>query len=718
MELEIEDIRADWKLATEGLAQWRTEARDSYDFTASHQWEADDLAKLEEQERPAVTFDRIGVFVDAVCGMEINNRQAIKYLPVERGDVHVNDLLTQAVKYFENDCGAEDEDSEAVRDTVVCGVGVTETVLSTERHADGAPCVSRRDPLSVWFDPNADKRNLSDARFVFHGDWVPLEEAQTRWPDGSFSGEAPSDVRGRTDHIADKAFEYREDAQIDQRDGQVFVLHYQCFKREEVFRLREPESGKVIDFSKQKFTAAKRLFKERYGRDPVEATKKDSNGDFVKSTKKAYYRAFVSGSDILEQDKLPTEDFTFKFLTFKRDRNKRMWYGLVRVMKDPQRWANKWLSQILHIVNTNAKGGAFVETGALKDPRSAEELWAQANPLILLKEGGINKIRERTQSQYPNGLDRLMQFAFNALPMVSGINLEVLGLADREQAGVLESQRRQSAFTILAPLFAAIREYRRARGRLMLAFLKFIPQGTLIRIVGKTGEQWVPFVYEDTEYDVKIDQAPDSPDYKKSIWESLQQILPAMMKAGYPIPPEILLNSPLPTDIAEEWVGWIKQQGWMPPAQQQQMQQMQEQLKGLGQENMQLKEQNMGMRLDHTVNMLKIQQRGAADEKKASVKEAAIAAESFNKQLEVMVNAAVKRFEIGVNASVSQIANSIDAHKTLLEHGRKLAETAAKLPPPQDQKPLNINLTTPAAGKRQRISIKKTQDGYDVSPVD
>src|SRR6266850_231208 len=514
MNLEIEDIKKDWKLSTEGLAQWRTEAKESYDFAASHQWDQDDIAKLEDEERPAVTFDRIGVFIDAVCGMEINNRQIIKYFPVEQGDIKVNDMLTQTVKYYENDCGAEDEDSEAVRDSTICGIGVTETILSTERHPDGAPCVSRRDPLTVWYDANADKRNLADLRYVFHGNWLGLEEAQSRWPDGMFSGDAPTDIHGRTDHLADRAFEYKEDAQLDQRRGQVFILHYQCWKREDVFRLKEPETGKVIDFSKEKFTAAKKLFQERYGREPSEATKKNTEGDFVKTTRKVYYRAFLSGGEILEQDKLPTNDFTFKFITFKRDRNKRMWYGLVRVMKDPQRWANKWLSQILHIVNTNAKGGAFVESGALKDPRGAEDLWAQANPLILLKEGGINKIRERSQAQYPNGLDRLMQFAFNALPMVSGLNLEVLGLADREQAGILESQRKRTAYTLLAPLFAAIREYRRSRGRLMLSFLKLIPQGTLVRIAGKAGEQWVPFIYEDNQYDVKIDQAPDSPDYK------------------------------------------------------------------------------------------------------------------------------------------------------------------------------------------------------------
>lgn len=715
MKLELDDIKDDWKKATEGLASWRTEAKESYDFSASHQWSAEDIARLEDEERPAVTFDRIGVFVDAVCGMEVNNRQEITYLPVEQGDVRLDDTLTQVVKYYENDCGAEDEDSEAVRDAVICGVGVTETILSTDKNPDGAPTVFRRDPLSTWFDPGANRRNLMDGRFVFYGDWIPLEDAQKRWPDAAFSSEMPGNVGSqKTSHLADRAFEYQENATEDAHDGDVFILHYQCWKREDVYRMKD-EQGKIVDFPKNKFSAAKQVFFTNNGRDPIEATAKNPNGDYVKTTKKVFYRAFVSGSEILEEAPLKIDAFTFNFITYKRDRNKKCWYGLVRTMKDPQRWANKWLSQILHIVNTNAKGGAFAEEGAFKDPRRAEELWAQANPLILLKEGGIDKLRERGQAQYPSGLDKLMQFAFNALPMVSGLNLEVLGLADREQAGVVESQRRQSAYQILAPLFAAIREYRKARGRLMLSFLKFVPQGTLVRIVGQGKEQWVPMILQDIKYDVKVDQAPDSPDFKKQTWDAMQTILPAMMKAGYPIPPEVLLSSPLPPEMSEKWVAWIKEQGWMPPEQKQQMQQLQEQLQQVGQENAQLKETNMAMRLDHTINMLKLQQKAASDQEKNAIKSSAIEADSMNRQMEMIVNSALKRLEIGVDSRMRGMELAVDTHHKNLEHGRKLQEAKEKQEK-TDMKPININVTVPP-GKKKMV-VKKTPGGYEAETLE
>jgi hypothetical protein len=79
------------------------------------------------------------------------------------------------------------------------------------------------------------------------------------------------------------------------------------------------------------------------------------------------------GSIILKMAPLPYPyGFSYNCMTGKRDRNKRYWFGLVRSMKDPQEWANKWLSQILHIINSNAKGGLIAPKSAFEDWRSVE----------------------------------------------------------------------------------------------------------------------------------------------------------------------------------------------------------------------------------------------------------------------------------------------------------------------------------------------------------
>jgi hypothetical protein len=358
--------------------------------------------------------------------------------------------------------------------------------------------------------------------------------------------------------------------------------------------------------------AARFVRREKYGK--IRKAYKDATGkdlQAVKQMRRVYYRGFYCGRTELEYKKSPyQEGFTFKFITAKRDRNRKMWYGIVRAMKDPQRWANKWLSQILHIINTNAKGGAFVETNALKDPRKAEEQWAASNPLIELNEGGINKIKERTPAQTPTGLDKLMTFAFESLPFVSGINLEALGLANREQAGVLEAQRRKSAYGILAPLFDALRLYRKHQGKMLLFFIReFISDGRLIRVLGHGGQQkYLPLVKKpDTvEYDLIVDQSPHSPDFKEKTWEAMKEVLPVMMKEGIPIPPSLFDFAPLPANVAAEFKQMVMQRGQIPPQVQEQMKQMQEALQKAGEEVQSLRLQNSELKVGAQVDILKI----------------------------------------------------------------------------------------------------------------
>jgi hypothetical protein len=606
-----------WQDARDGLSSWRAEARESYDFVAGQQWSDDDIAKLNEQERPAVTFNRMAVMVDAVCGLEVNSRQQVTYFPREKGDVQLSEVETAAAHWVNEQCHGEDEDSEAFRDAVTCGIGASEMRMDYESDPDGNIIIERRDPLKAFWDPASQKKCLEDARFIFYADWMDNKEIEAQWP-GKTTVITPWDRldEGRAPQNADTQFLYKDtDTDFEKHKDQSLVLQYQCYWREAYYRVLDPTTGQLVSFDEAKYKKIKAAYKKATGGD-LQA---------VKQMKRVYYRGFYCGRTELEYGKSPyQEGFTFKFITAKRDRNRKVWYGIVRAMKDPQRWANKWLSQILHIINTNAKGGAYVETNALKDPRKAEEQWAASNPLIELNEGGINKIKERTPAATPAGLDKLMTFAFESLPFVSGINLEALGLANRDQAGVLEAQRRKAAYGILSSLFDSLRLYRKYQGRMLLFFIReYISDGRLIRVLGEGGQQqYVPLVRREdaVEYDLIVDQAPNSPDFREKTWEAMKEILPVMMKEGIPIPPSLFDFAPLPANVAAEFKQMMASRSQIPPQVQEQMQQMQKTLQKMGQENQSLKVQNSQLQVGAAVDILKIHSQHAQKQESNATK--------------------------------------------------------------------------------------------------
>jgi hypothetical protein len=677
-------IKERWKRAKEGNANWRTEAASCYKFVAGEQWADDDRKTLEEEDRPAITFNRVDVFIDAICGMEVNNRHAIHYFPREVNDSGLNQAFTAAAKYVRDQTDAESEESESFRDATICGLGVTRTRMDYCDNPEGDILQERVDPLQVWPDPGARKRCLKDRRYTFHGEYMDREEASKKWPDAVLSATAPE---LETVIDTDRNWLYKdEENNIYESKDKVFILYYEEVRKEPYYKAKNPITGQIEEITPEVY----------------EKLKKIPDLKAVKMERNVYYRTFCTaeGEELEPLKKSPVQDFDYKFITYKRDRAKGCWYGIVRHMMDPQRWANKWLSQILHIINTNAKGGAFAEAGAFLDPKKAEEDWSKSSPLILMREGAVSqgKIKERTPSPYPNGLDRLMMLAFDALPMVSGVNLEILGLANREQAGVLEDQRRQSAFAILAPLFDSLRQYRKEQGRLLLKYISaFFENGRLVRIIGQNGTvQYIPLMKDENaqDMDVIVDQSPDSPDFKKQLWEMLQVMLPAMMKAGYPIPPSVIQYIPnLPLDLAQEWIQYVQQS--MQQASPEQMQQLQDELGKLGEENQGLKEQIMSMKLDNTVDQMKLQQKASEAMMKGDLKLKEIASESESRYMEMMVEAQIEKMSMALDAKIKMAQAMMDAQIKAWSEQMK-AETADKKVDAEASKapPMTINVDT------------------------
>lgn len=547
----LQEARQHW-------ADWRVAAREDYDFVSGEQWSAADKQKLTDQMRPCVTFNRIAPIIDAVSGSEVNNRQEVRYIPREIGDVGVNELLTGAAKWVRDECDAEDEESDAFMDAIICGLGVTETAMSYDEDEEGAVLITRIDPLEMYPDPFARKRNLSDGKCLHRVKMMSREQLEAQWPDkaeeviSSTGGHAElEDVP--VDHVSAEDNYDIPDAPDSRTKRRYRVVEYQYCDYEDVYKVADPMTNQVAEFPKAKFE----ILEKRAGKFGIPLQS-------AKQKRKVWRRMYYCGETILEEGPCPCPySSNYKFITGKRDRNKGTWYGLVRSMKDPQRWGNKFFSTILHQIATSGKG-IMAEKDAFENWRKAEEDLARADSILKVKPNSLAKIAPKPPSQFPNGLPDMLQFAISSIRDVSGVNLELLGMAEREQAGVLEFQRKQAGLTILATMFDSLRRYRKEQGRVLLHYIReYISDGRLIRIAGEGSEQYVPLVkdQETYRYDVIVDDAPTSPNQKEQVWGILQAMMPMLMKQPLPtqIWVELLKYSPLPESLGVK-IGQLLQQ--------------------------------------------------------------------------------------------------------------------------------------------------------------
>src|SRR5690606_21777931 len=229
--------------------------------------------------------------------------------------------------------------------------------------------------------------------------------------------------------------------------------------------------------------------------------------------------------------------------------------------KDPQRWSNKFFSQVMFLLNSQSKGGIIAERGAFEDDRQAEASWAKSDEITWANTGALSgdkpKIIPKSPAQFPAGFFTLFQESKEAINDVTGLSMEFLGTREVVQAGVLEHQLRQSSLNLLASLFNSLRRYRKRQGRVMLYLIQeHLADGRLVRIVGDDMRQYVPLTRADVanrEYDIIVDDSPSSPNEKDRTWQILMQMLPMVRDMITPdIALELLSMSPLPASLVEK----------------------------------------------------------------------------------------------------------------------------------------------------------------------
>jgi hypothetical protein len=532
-----------WRSDRDKAQDWYDDAKEDYDFVAGRQYSDEDLRVLKAKKRPPVVFNRIESIIEAVKGYEIGNRREVRYIPREMGDAQPNEVLTSAGQWFNDEAHGDYVRSAVFSDTIVCGMGWSETRIDYTESPDGDPREDHIDPFEMAWDRDARQRNLSDATRVWRARRVPLADAMEMFPGYSAAqlNAAWSNITSAADL---KRNEAGRDASADASDY-VTIIQCQYITRKTHHLAQDPLTGEQSEFTAEEFdTTNKRL--KALGMPEMEG---------VKFRKKVIKQAFLGGVVLSYGDAPCPDEFSIQCVTGKYDRNKGTWYGLVRVQKDPQRWANKWLSQLMFIMNVNSKGGLLAEKRAFANPRDAEKTWAEADAVTLVEDGALGAIKEKAQAAFPVGFQQLTEYAVASIREVSGVSLELMGTREANQANVLEQSRKQAGLNILQWAFDGMKLYSERQGAVVLYYLQHdMSDGRLVRVVGKEQEQFVPLIKQaDADYDIIVDDSPTSPNQKEQIWAVISSFLQMGSKV---IPPEYFIKalkySPLPATIVTE----------------------------------------------------------------------------------------------------------------------------------------------------------------------
>ncbi len=667
-----------WDKARDKHQVWRDDAKEDFNFVAGHQWDEADIEKLKLQNRPVVTFNRCNPILSAILGMEANQRQQTAFNPRGNTDSGLSEAIDFVADWARDYAETEIEEAQSFEDMLTCGMGWIDTTMDYESDLDGKIIQSTLNPLQVEWDWSARKRNLTDAEWVCFGKRMSTDEIKEKWPDVEITisedmlKDDDDEEETPTTNVDPQHRYETEKTETQSKEKKPVVLKFQWFERVPVYRVALPMSNEIMEMDEAKYNKVKDFLDQQ-------------GAPSVKLMKRKYYQAFIYGETLLEKTDAPCQSgFSLKCITGKRDKVNNTWYGIVRLMKDPQRWANKFFSTFIDIIDSNAKGGLMVEEGAVSDVKKFEDDWGKADSITWVRPGAIanGRIQPKPAPLYPQSVDRLLQFAIQSIYDCTGMNMEMLGMADRAQANALEENRKKSAYTILAPFFDSFRTYRKESGMIVLEYIKnYLPLKKIAEVLEPEMKQYAQVIknMDLNQMNVVVSESPQSDNHKMIVWAFISQVVPQLMKMGVPVPPEIFEYSPLPSPLVEKWKKMMGQQQ-LPPQVQQKMQQMQEMLQQLQQENQKLKMgeqsklQELALKKNISEQELQIKREEIRAEYDLKRESLAAEMEQFIIELKAKMDAEVQKSGLEIQAKKEM--HKIDVEKEMIMHSETMKHEA------------------------------------------
>ena len=596
--IEFSDFKDRLDDVTSYLYDWQIDVNMDFQFAALDQWEKKDKERLDSEGRPALTFDRTRPIIASVAGAEITNRYEPKFLPrdadLDDVDVPFSEAGNKVYKWARDRGNFENAESAAFQSALICGVGVTEFYMDFEGDKDGSIHLDRVPIWEMGWDPTSVKPNYLDARYVMRDRWVDEDEIISRFGRDNFEdvkelGNAEiSQGRGLMARIMGREvedprhtyFHNKTSKYYDPRRSRIRV--WEMYRKERRYGTRiflpdgsdhvvpKDKTQEALEMVRTMTLQAQIQEAMMMGVDPSQLPMPavDYVEDFPTTQIKRSYHA---GNHTITDDEVNLTTFPYQFITcFEdwKDPQRLYHFGLMRSMRDPQRYANKFFSHAVHQWASNPKGAIMYEADLFTNLKSAKKEWAKATGMIEVDTGKLQTPRPKYEV-IPNntsmgGIETLLAHSINSIATSSGVNEQYgVGTAQdlkRTAASAVQSVKDSNMVTLSQP-FDALRLYKKTQGRLLLDFVaEYVQPKQLERLLGP-GEEAQLFIgaAKDGElsqqYEVIAEESVAAKSKQHEVFSKIMEtsFIPQLLELGVPIPPTLAKYFPFPADINSDF---------------------------------------------------------------------------------------------------------------------------------------------------------------------
>ena len=560
-----------FRAAADSGQKWREEAKEDYEFMAGKQWTDEEIKILKNDGRPAITINKIKPLLNILSGYQRLNRYDIDFLARTSDDVELCQVRRGITKYVMDRCDYDSAESQVFLDCSIGGLGWFGVRYKYDYEVqDGEAVVERVDPFSIYVDPEAHELDFSDAKFLIRAKWVAKDELKQVYPEQADAIESNYSL-----------YDPIEKEEYDQVN--IDPLYYSAeLKKVRIVECWYKERSKRTIFLTRD---GQQLPQEQVTQEIVQSGLIAGSQDIPFTAVKL---CVFFDHTLLEEIDSPYQHGEFPYIPMVYH-----YYGVgdtpagfVRDLKEPQRELNKRRTQELHLLDTTANGGGYIEEGAMTPDQESE--FKRMNNIpghyqkVLPGTIAQSKIQEREPKNPPTAIIQAEQQAGEDLKTISGINESLLGVEVPSQAsGRAIELRQKQAVTHLAVIFDSLRRAKKKIANILWGrrgHAGLIPQfytaEKIYRVEGENGQQFIPVnqqvVTQDPiagtivqtindlsqgEFDVVISDVESSTTHRQA---QLWSLVDAVSKLG--IPGDLIFDSiidlsdlPKKNDIKMRW---------------------------------------------------------------------------------------------------------------------------------------------------------------------
>lgn len=570
------EIKARFEHAKKNIKEWEDVAREDMAFALGEQWTEEDLQLLKDQSRPALTFNRIKSLINLISGYQRENASRIKVNPEGGEDKVFSEVMDRLLRHIDKTSHMAYKMSYWFDDGLYTGKGWLEAVLTYESDPiRGEIRFLQRSPYQILVDPEFNEYDLNEwprAQYLFKVVRMTKDALKSLYPkyEKLIDGFA-TDSDDTIENGSALMHEGSDDDYGNRPNKTTVVKKTQAddesgLKRDEKFTIKEYWRPKLVEkhFVIEIESGEPRRFDTKEAAEAFIVNQGNAGKVVPRKVPEMWVAAYVGGF-VLQDEKSPMEPYYsgFPFFRFLADwspsaeTEELKTQGVVRSLKDPQREKNKAKSQSLHILNTQANSGWIGDQDALTDEgwKALEKMGSK--PGITVKKKRGSELREILPKGPNVGHLQREEKAEEEFKQISGINPDLLGFQEKTASGRAISLRIRQAVTSLVRIFHNYRYSKEIIGMFLLEMVPMVFDEKKVKKVlgphymakavdperypdGLQPGHIAAFLtlVEDNKYDVIVSEA----DQNKTIRYEIFQDLTELVKAGLPIPPDLIID--------------------------------------------------------------------------------------------------------------------------------------------------------------------------------